>query len=50
MIPALTFNFMISATNAWLDKWNRHAVALSDIYFYVVAIFLITLKKCKKWK
>ena len=49
-IPALTFNFMIAATKAWIGKWNRHAVAPSDNFFYTGAIFLIFVKKCKKWK
>ena len=39
MMPALAFNFMIAATNAWRGKWNRHAVA-SDKFFYTCAIFI----------
>ena len=50
MMPALSFNFMIAATNAWLGKLNRHAVAPSDNFFYAGAIFLIFVKKIKNWK
>ena len=49
-MPALAFNFLIAATYAWRGKWNRHAVALFDNFFYTGAIFLIFVKKCKKWK
>ena len=47
MMAALAFNFMIAATNAWIGKWNRHAVAPPDNFFYKCAIFK---KICKKMK
>ena len=43
-MPALTFNFIIAATNALRGKWNRHDVAPSDNYFYTGAIFSIKKK------
>ena len=48
MMLALTFNFMIAATNAWIGKWNRHAVAPSDNFFYAGAIFKKIVKKNAK--
>ena len=42
---ALTFNFIIAATNVWRGKWNKHAVAHSDNFFYTGAIFLFFAKK-----
>ena len=50
LMPALAFNFMIAATNAWRGKWNRHAVAPCDNFFRHVPFFLIFAKKCKKMK
>ena len=50
MMTALACNFMIAATNAWIGKWNRHAVAPSDKFFYAGAIFLIFVKKMQKMK
>ena len=35
MMPALAFNFMIAATNAWRGKWNRHAVASDNFFTHV---------------
>ena len=50
MMPALTFNFIIAATNAWRGKWNRHALVPSDNFFTHFAIFFWFVRKCKKMK
>ena len=50
IVPALALIPVIIAISAWRGKWNRHAVAPSDNFFYTGAIFLIFIKKCKKWK
>ena len=34
MVPALDFNSIIVATDACRDNWNRHAVALSNIFLH----------------
>ena len=34
MMPALAYNFIIVATNAWIGKWNRYAVARSDFFLH----------------
>ena len=36
MVPALAINFIIVATNTCRGKWNRPAVALSDIFFTLI--------------
>ena len=41
---ALAFNSVIVATIAWRGKWSRHAVALSDNFFYAGDIFLFFAK------
>ena len=40
IMQALAYNFIIVAMNAWRGKCNtnRHAVALSDNFFYTSAI------------
>ena len=49
-MPVLAFNFIIAAVNAWIGKWNRHAVAPFDNFFYASAIFFNFCKKMQKMK
>ena len=41
---------MIAAANARIGKWNRHAVAPSDNFFYAGDIFDNFCKKMQKIK
>ena len=44
MVQAVTFNSIIVATNACRGEWNRHAVALSDIFFTQLPFFYFLYK------
>ena len=51
IVPTLAFNSVIVATNPRsLVSGTGMLVVLSDIFFYTGTIFLIFVKKCKKWK
>ena len=50
MVPALAFISIIVATSAWRGKWNKHAVAPFDNFFYAGEFLKNFVKKCKKWK
>ena len=42
------YSIIVAMLSAWRGKWNKHAVAPFDNFFYAGAIFLIFVKKCRK--